>query len=67
MAAQMESEARTEYVSIRVTPSEKLRLLKAARRTKYRGSISHMLRDVLAGTINDGRSTTDGSKLTTTA
>lgn len=44
---------RTEYVSIRVTPTEKLRLLQAARKPKYQGSISSLLRDVLASTVND--------------
>lgn len=49
----MEYELRTELVGLRVTPSEKLRLIKAARNQKYRGSISNLLRDLLAGTVND--------------
>lgn len=49
----MDYELRTELVGLRVTPSEKLKLLRAARNQKYRGSISNLLRDLLAGTVND--------------
>lgn len=47
------NEQRTESIGIRLTPSEKLRLLQAARGTKYKGNITRLARDLLAGVIND--------------
>lgn len=44
---QMENQVRTELVAFRLTPIEKLRLMQAARRPKYQGSISALLRDLL--------------------
>ena len=43
----METQVRTELVAFRLTPMEKLRLMQAARRPKYQGSISALLRDLL--------------------
>ena len=47
----MENEVRTELVAFRLTPVEKLRLMQAARKPKYQGSISNLLRDLLSGTV----------------
>ncbi len=48
-----EPESRTELVSIRVSPSEKLALLREARKVKYKGNVSNLLRDLLASALND--------------
>lgn len=43
-------ETKTELVIFRVTPSEKLNIIKTARK-KHKGSISNLLRDLLAQTV----------------
>ena len=50
-------EPRTELVTFRLTRSEKLRLIKAARKPKYGGSMTELVRDVLTSAINDKSAT----------
>lgn len=38
---------RSEIIAFKVTPAEKLTIVKRARRTPYRGNISALLRDLL--------------------
>ena len=48
-----EREARTEMVFFRVTPAEKLKLLREARKAKFKGKVSNVLREALASSMND--------------
>mgnify|MGYP003374126158 CR=1 FL=1 len=43
-----QADHRTEYLIARVTPREKLQALRIARKTGHKGSISALLRDLLA-------------------
>lgn len=54
----MRTNPRSELVAFKVTPDEKLAIVKRARRHPYKGNISALLRDLLTSSGNDKSAST---------